>query len=82
MAVEELRQVVRRCSKAKPRTVEVTQGADGVWLRERGVGAKLELGIHAARSCRRGGERARAGVSRSTSCMVPPQSGHLGRVWS
>jgi hypothetical protein len=47
-----------------------------------GVGSRLELRVHAAARCCLGGDRGSSGVeeNRSTTRMVPLQSGHLGRV--
>src|SRR5215469_6338620 len=43
--------------------------------------SRLEMWIHAAHWMRWGGDRRRSWVAerRSTTCMVPPQSGHLSR---
>jgi hypothetical protein len=82
MAVNELRNVVEACRQAKTRAVKVTAGAGRVWMPGHGVGSRLKVLVHAARSCVHGGDRASswAGVSRSISCMVPPQCGHVGSV--
>jgi hypothetical protein len=81
MAVNELRNVVEARRQAKTRAVKVTAGAGRVWIPRHGVGSRLKVLVHAARSCVHGGDRASswAGVSRSMMYMEPPQLGHLGR---
>ena len=82
MAAYELRNVVEACRQTKTRAVKVAPGAGRVCLPRYGISSRLKVLVHAARSCVHGGDRASswAGVSRSMSCMVPPQCGHVGSV--
>ena len=82
MAAYELRNVVEGCRQAKTRAVKVAAGAGRVCMPGHGIGSRLKVLVHGARSCVHGGDRASswAGVSRSMSRMVPPQDGHVGSV--
>jgi hypothetical protein len=82
MAAYELRNVVEACRQTKTRAVKVAPGAGRVCMPGHGVSSRLKVLVHAARSCVHGGDRASswAGVSRSMSCIVPPQCGHVGSV--
>jgi hypothetical protein len=82
MATYELRIVVEGCRQTKTRAVKVAASAGRVCMPGHGVSSWLKVLVYAARSCVHGGDRASswAGVSRSISCMVPPQCGHFGSV--
>jgi len=82
MAAYELRNAVEARRQTKTRAVKVAPGAGGVCMPRHEISSRLKVLVHAARSCAQGGDRASswAGVSRSMSCMVPPQCGHVGSV--
>ena len=82
MAAYKLRNVVEACRQTKIRAVKVAPDAGWVCMPEHGVSSRLKVLVHAARPCAQGGDRSSscAGVSRSMSCMVPPQCGHVGSV--
>ena len=62
--------------------VKAARGADWACMLLHGFGSRLDVGAHAAHLTCCGGERGSswAEESRSTTRMVPLQSGHLGRV--
>jgi len=78
MAAYKLRNVVEACRQTKTRAVKVAPGAGRGCMPRHGI----KVLVHAARPCAHGGDRfsSCAGVSRSMSCMVPPQCGHFGSV--
>ncbi len=67
---------------SSPEAVCITQGAERLCMREHGASSRLKLRVHAAHRSEFGGERRSscAGVSRSMTCIGPPQSGHFGRL--
>lgn len=66
----------------RPQEFWAACGAARVGTLLRGLGSRLELGVHAAAVSCYGGERGSSWTeeNRSTTRMVPPQSGHLGRI--
>lgn len=82
LASYKLRNVVEACRQTKITAVKVASGAGRVCMPKHGISSRVKVLVHAARSCAQGGDRASscAGVSRSISCMVAPQCGHVGSV--
>ncbi len=62
--------------------MRITWGAERAEMPRHQVGSRLELEVHEAYLSKRGGGRTSswAAVSRSMTCIVAPQCGHLGRT--